>query len=51
MCDLFIQFLENNCKDWSEANGSTCSFFNRKRGSDRQISNRGIEGNVDKADT
>ncbi len=39
------------CKDWSEANGSTCSFFNRKRGSDRQISNRGIEGNVDKADT
>ncbi len=42
---------KNNDKHWSEANGSTCSFFNRKRRSDRQISNGGIEGNVDKADS
>ncbi len=48
---MFVFTNLRKCKDWSEANGSTCSFFNRKRGSDRQISNRGIEGNVDKADT
>ncbi len=37
--------------DWSEASGSTCSFINTKRRSNRQISSSGIEGNVDKADS
>ncbi len=39
------------CKDGSVTLRSICSFIDTKRRSDRQISNSGVEGNVDKTDS
>ncbi len=40
-----------SCKDGSVTLRSICSFIDTKRWSDRQISNSGVEGNVDKTDS
>ncbi len=39
------------CKDGTVTLRSICSFIDTKRRSDRQISNSGVEGNVDKTDS